>query len=210
MAAPPALVRRNGRLHVDLTAAPGSYTISGERFAGMLYDDACIPPVWRLKPGDTLKVVLHNRLQEPTNLHFHGLHVSPRGHGDNVFVHIAPGESFHYRIPIPHDHDSGLYWFHAHAHGFVSEQIIAGLSGAIILEGITRRYPMLRGMKERVMLLKHIPHPRADWEELVTLNGQLAPSIAIRPGETQFWRSGPCRSSWKKAAHRSRSTSSAR
>src|SRR5262249_58697050 len=34
------------------------------------------------------------------------------------------------------------------------------------------------------------PHPRADWEELVTLNGQLAPSIAIRPGEAQFWRIG--------------------
>jgi suppressor of ftsI len=72
----------------------------------------------------------------------------------------------------------------------VSQQIIAGLSGAIILEGITRRYPMLRNMKERVMLLKDIPYPRADWEELVTLNGQLAPTIAIRPGETQFWRIG--------------------
>jgi len=190
LTAPRALVRRNGQLHVELTAAPGSYSIGGERFTGMLYDEAYIPPVWRLKPGDVLTVALHNRLPEPTNLHVHGLHVSPRGHGDNVFVHVAPGESFRYRIPIPHDHDAGLYWFHPHAHGFVSEQIIAGLSGAIILEGITRRYPMLRGMKERVMLLKHIPHPRADWEEMVTLNGQLAPTIAIRPGESQFWRLG--------------------
>jgi suppressor of ftsI len=72
----------------------------------------------------------------------------------------------------------------------VSQQLIAGLSGAIIVEGIARRYPMLRNMKERVMLLKHIPHPQADWEELVTLNGQLAPTIAIQPGETQFWRIG--------------------
>jgi FtsP/CotA-like multicopper oxidase with cupredoxin domain len=190
LTAPPVLVRRNGRLHVDLTAAPGSYSIGGERFAGMLYNDAYLPAVWRLKPGDLLTVALHNRLSEPTNLHVHGLHVSPRGHGDNVFLHVAPGESFRYRIQIPHDHDAGLYWFHTHAHGFVSEQIIAGLSGAIIIEGITRRYPMLRDMKERVMLLKHIPHPRADWEELVTLNGQVAPTIAIRPGESQFWRLG--------------------
>ena len=51
----------------------------------MLYNDAYIPPVWRLKPGDTLTVALHNRLQQPTNLHFHGLHVSPRGNSDNVF-----------------------------------------------------------------------------------------------------------------------------
>jgi FtsP/CotA-like multicopper oxidase with cupredoxin domain len=137
--APRSLFRRAGQLHVELTAAPGSYAIGAERFTGMLYDEAYIPPVWRLKPGDVLTVALHNRLAEPTNLHVHGLHVSPRGNGDNVFVHIAPGESFRYRIPIPHDHDAGLYWFHPHAHGFVSEQIIAGLSGAIIIEGITRR-----------------------------------------------------------------------
>jgi suppressor of ftsI len=190
LTAPPDLVRRHGVLHVDLTAAPGEYTIGAERFEGMLYNHAYIPPVWRLKPGDTLTVALHNRLQQPTNLHFHGLHVSPRGHGDNVFLHVEPGESFRYRIRIPRDHDAGQYWFHSHAHGFVSQQIIAGLSGAIIIEGIARRYPMLRGMKERVMLLKHIPHPTADWQELVTLNGQLEPTIPIRPGETQFWRIG--------------------
>ena len=190
LAAPPVLARRHGQLHVDLSAAPGEYAIGGERFQDMLYNDSYIPPVWRLKPGDTLAVALYNRLQQPTNLHFHGLQVSPRANGDNVFVHVGPGESFQYRIEIPHDHDSGLFWFHPHAHGFVSQQIIAGLSGAIILEGITRRYPMLRNMKERVMLLKHIPHPQADWEELVTLNGQIAPTIAIQPGETQFWRIG--------------------
>ncbi len=38
------------------------------------------------------------------------------------------------------------------------------------------------------MLLKHLPHPRADWEEIVTLNGQVSPDIDIRPGEAQFWR----------------------
>jgi FtsP/CotA-like multicopper oxidase with cupredoxin domain len=117
------------QLRVDLTAGRSEFTIGGEQFQGMLYNHAYIPPVWRLEPGDTLTVALHNRLQQPTNLHFHGLHVSPQGHGDNVFVHVGPGESFQYRIQIPRDHDPGLYWFHAHAHGFVSEQIIAGLSG---------------------------------------------------------------------------------
>jgi FtsP/CotA-like multicopper oxidase with cupredoxin domain len=109
LAAPPVLVRRHGQLHVDLTAAPGEYVIGRERFQGMLYNNSYIPPVWRLKPGDTLTVALYNRLQQPTNLHFHGLHVSPRAQGDNVFVHVGPGESFQYRIQIPHDHDSGLY-----------------------------------------------------------------------------------------------------
>src|SRR5262249_56846492 len=115
----------------------------------MLYNDSYIPSVWRLKPGDTLTVALYNRLQQPTNLHFHGLHVSPRANGDNVFVHVWPGESFQYRIQIPHDHDSSLYWIHTHAHCFLSQQIIAALSGAIIVEGIAPRYPLLRNITKR-------------------------------------------------------------
>jgi FtsP/CotA-like multicopper oxidase with cupredoxin domain len=31
---------------------------------------------------------LTNRLQEMTNLHFHGLNVSPHGNGDNIVVHV--------------------------------------------------------------------------------------------------------------------------
>jgi FtsP/CotA-like multicopper oxidase with cupredoxin domain len=67
LAVPHVLVSRHGELHVDLTAAPGEYIIDGERFEGMLYNDAYIPPVWRLKPGDTLTVALHNRLQQPAS-----------------------------------------------------------------------------------------------------------------------------------------------
>jgi FtsP/CotA-like multicopper oxidase with cupredoxin domain len=187
---PRVVASRDGRLAVDLTAAPGRFAIGGESFEGMLYGGSYVPPVWRVEPGDTLAVRLHNGLAEVTNLHFHGLHVSPVGHGDNVFVHVDPGASFDYEITIPPDHDPGLYWFHTHAHGFVSRQVIAGLSGAIVVGGIERRYPMLRGMRERLLLLKHIPHPRADWEELVTLNGQVSPAIDIHPGEAQLWRIG--------------------
>jgi FtsP/CotA-like multicopper oxidase with cupredoxin domain len=188
LVAPPEVASRAGQLTVDLTAAAGRYRLGGEQFDGMLYQGAYIPPVWVVEPGDTLVVRLANRLAEPTNLHFHGLHVSPRANGDNVFVHVAPGATFEYRVDLPRDHDPGLYWFHPHAHGLVSKQIIAGLSGAIIVGGLERRYPMLRDMRQRVMLLKDIPHPRADWEELVSLNGQLAPTIDVRPGEAQLWR----------------------
>jgi FtsP/CotA-like multicopper oxidase with cupredoxin domain len=47
-----------------------------------------------------------------------------------VFVHVAPGASFRYELAIPADHDPGLYWFHSHAHGAVSRQILGGLSRA--------------------------------------------------------------------------------
>jgi FtsP/CotA-like multicopper oxidase with cupredoxin domain len=117
----------DGKLRVDLIAAPAACTVEGHQFQGMLYNARYIPPVWRLRPGDTLPVTLHNRLSEETNLHFHGIDVSPLKNGDNVFVHVAAGETFTYEIKIPEKH-LGLFWYHPHLHGNVDRQIIGGLS----------------------------------------------------------------------------------
>jgi suppressor of ftsI len=186
---PPMLYSRNGQLHVDLVAAPGTYTLDGRGFDGMLYNGQYMPPIWRVRPGDTLTVTLHNRLSQPTNLHFHGMGVSPLKNGDNVFLHVVPGETFTYEIKIPERH-VGLFWFHPHLHGDVDQQIIAGLSGGIIVEGSERLYPFLKPLTERVLLLKHHPIGRADYHELVTVNGLVAPTIPVRPGEAQFWQIG--------------------
>jgi FtsP/CotA-like multicopper oxidase with cupredoxin domain len=183
------LSSRNGGLAVDLTAAPGSHSIQGRSYPGMLYNGAYVPPVWRVQPGDTLVVHLHNRMSEETNLHFHGMGVSPLANGDNVFLHVMPGQDFTYHVRIPERH-IGLFWFHPHAHGLVDKQIIGGLSGGIIVEGSERFYPFLRGLSEHVMLLKHIPGATPDYDEVVTINGVSAPAISIRPGEMQFWRIG--------------------
>jgi suppressor of ftsI len=186
---PPMLSSRDGRLDIDLVAAPGTYAINGHEFQGMLYNGQYIPPVWRVRLGDTLTITLHNRLSEPTNLHFHGLDVSPLGNGDNIFLHIRPGENFTYQITIPDKH-VGLFWFHPHMHGDVDEQIIGGMSGGIIIEGSDRLYPFLKNLTERVILFKHHPIGRADYQELVTINGTVAPTFLIRPGEAQFWELG--------------------
>jgi len=74
---PPMLVSQDGKLHVDVVGAPAVYTIAGHAFQGMLYNGQYIPPVWRFHRGDKVTVTLHNQLTEPTNLHFHGLGVSP-------------------------------------------------------------------------------------------------------------------------------------
>ena len=186
---PPMLSSSDGQLDVDLVAAPGTYTIDGHQFQGMLYNGAYLPPVWRVRSGDSLIVTLHNRLSEPTNLHFHGLGVSPLGNGDNVFLHVLAGETFTYQVRIPEKH-IGLFWFHPHMHGNVDAQIIGGMSGGIIVEGSDRLYPFLENLTERVILFKHHPIGRADYEEVVTVNGTVAPTYPIRPGEAQFWQMG--------------------
>jgi len=186
---PVMLASRDGKLDVDLVAAPATYTIDGHQFQGMLYNGQYMPPIWRVRAGDILTVTLHNQLPDETNLHFHGLDVSPLNNGDNVFLHIAPGQTFTYQIKIPERH-VGLFWYHPHMHGHVDEQIIGGMSGGILVDGSDRVYPSLKGLTERVLLLKHHPIGRADYEELVTVNGSVAPVIPIQPGEAQLWQIG--------------------
>ena len=129
----------------------------------------------QLQKGDRLKMRLVNRLPpdfaakhardpglayltlNPTNLHTHGLLVSPHyptianpTYGDNVFVltlnpaNGQPGKGQHihgdlrygstdYDIKIPRNHPSGLYWFHPHAHGIALNQVSSGMSGIITI-----------------------------------------------------------------------------
>ncbi|WP_247300441.1 multicopper oxidase family protein [Bradyrhizobium sp. 87] len=124
----------------------------------------------------------------PSNMHFHGLSVSPQGSSDNVFVHVQPGEQFEYevRIPAAGRQGPGSFWYHPHAHGSVNGQILGGMSGALIIDGSEELLSILADMPERFLLLKHAKF--ADGRELVSINGQLNPLVEMTPGEMQFWR----------------------
>ncbi|WP_434137085.1 multicopper oxidase domain-containing protein, partial [Kocuria rosea] len=93
---PEVLSSRDGALDLVLEAAPARVRI-GARTAHVQAFNGSLPgPTLRLRPGDTLRVAMSNGLEAPTNLHVHGLHVSPEDNGDNPFVSIAPGDSFDY------------------------------------------------------------------------------------------------------------------
>lgn len=146
-----------------------------------------------------------------TNLHTHGLQVSPRGNSDNPFLRIRPGESCRYEIEIPADQPGGFYWYHPHLHGNTSKQAWAGMSGGIVVEGALDRVPEVRAARERVLLLEElwldrngrvpagVPLPAAGavpftslpatpTDHYLAVNGAYQPRIDIRPGETQRWR----------------------
>ncbi|OUL24614.1 hypothetical protein BV372_28815 [Nostoc sp. T09] len=91
-------------------------------------------PMLVSEPGDTLKITLENDLTDEkqiSNLHTHGLHVSPRGAGDNVLVSLKPGEKREIDIAIPDNHFIGLDWYHPHLHGLTNEQVNSGLGGLL-------------------------------------------------------------------------------
>jgi FtsP/CotA-like multicopper oxidase with cupredoxin domain len=186
---PPEVRSRNGELDVTLTAAPRPLRLGDVEVPRFFYNDAYIPPLIRVRLGDVLRVRLRNNVPDGfSNLHFHGLSVSPRGRSDNVFVHVSPGHEFEYEVRIPASgrQGPGLFWYHPHGHGFVTKQILGGLSGALVVDGGETQFPILQDLPERFLLIKHVEP--GGGREVVSINGQMNPVVEIRPGEIQLWR----------------------
>jgi FtsP/CotA-like multicopper oxidase with cupredoxin domain len=125
----------SGVLDTALHMAPARIKVGANSYAGMEYEGKFPGPTLVICPGDRLALHLFNGLPLPSNLHVHGLHVSPVGDGDNVFVDVKPLSEPTYRYQIPLDHSQGLYWYHPHLHPFVQPEEAGGLAGAIVVEG---------------------------------------------------------------------------
>jgi FtsP/CotA-like multicopper oxidase with cupredoxin domain len=197
---PPQIRSKRGTLQATLTISQTALNISGQTVVGSVYNGLYIPPVLRVFPGDSTILNIINDIDQMTNLHHHGSIVSPLGNSDNVFVDIMPGEQYQQVVNYPQNHPPGMLWYHPHMHGLVEGQIFGGMSGGLIVEGILNTFPQLRGVKERIMLLKdfqniggQIPGEgsiNSDLGTTRTINGVVDPTISISPGETQFWRIG--------------------
>ncbi len=188
---PPEIRSENGLLNATLAAAPGRVALGEFAFPGLLYNGAYMPPLLRPKLGDTMRIKFRNQLpDDPSNLHYHGLSVSPQGNSDNVFIHVHPGQEFDYEVHLPAQdrQGPGFFWYHPHAHGVVAKQIMGGMSGGLVVDGMERLFPVLSGLRERFLLIKHVE--LGDENEVISINGQIDPEVAIQPNEMQFWRIG--------------------
>ncbi len=121
-----------------------------------------VAPTIDISPGQTFEIDLtddfppHQGVSSYANLHFHGLTVSPRGNSDNVLGMLAkPGQKLHYVVHVPDNQEPGLYWYHMHVHGETTYQVgEGGMSGAIVIEGLTRHFPELAKMKQRLIVMR--------------------------------------------------------
>jgi suppressor of ftsI len=199
---PESIRSRDGELRATLTVAESTVQIGERSVRTTVYNGSYVPPLLRVRPGDTIRLDLVNESSITTNEHYHGMNVSPLINadgtiGDDVFVAADSGQSLQYRVPVPVTHEPGLYWYHSHRHGESERQVMGGLSGGLIVEGLLDPLPELRGIRERVLLLKDIQvddqgeltdniDPNAP--SLRTVNGLVNPTMTGRPGETQLWR----------------------
>src|SRR5215469_2755398 len=146
----------NGKFNTSFHIAFASNTLTDnftleQRVVHTATYEGTIPgPTLIVKPGDTLTIDMINQLpanptnqrggffpKDPytTNLHLHGLRVSPLGNADNIFREMPPDTTNQVQVKIPADHPTGTFWYHPHKHGSVTTQLIAGLAGFLIIKG---------------------------------------------------------------------------
>jgi len=191
-----ALRSQNGQLEFTLKAEKKQIILDGVSLNALTFNGEYAGPVLHVNPGDTLNMKMVNATDEITNFHFHGYHGSPLANGDNMHIEIQPGETFAYSMTIPQTQPPGLYWYHTHIHHKAEDQINKGLSGAIIVEGITSRVPETQGLKERLLVLKTFSIPESNETPetkrlhgvIQTINGQAHSDIQAVAGSTEFWR----------------------
>ena len=124
-------IREDGTLEWELTAS----VIQWETEPGTLVEayayNAMVPgPQLRADVGDTVRIILHNELPEPTTIHSHGLFVPPAMDGVPVISQpaVMPGESFTYEYTL---RNAGSHMYHSH---FMAEtQVPMGLLGAFVV-----------------------------------------------------------------------------
>lgn len=180
-------------------------------------------PTLRFNPGDSIRILLVNKLPQGsdphacvhyqaadtvpardtfpncfhgpnyTNIHYHGMHVTPSGTGDNVLIEVAPGDSFQFAFRVPMNQASGTHWYHPHKHGAVALQVMNGMSGAIVVGNgpLDKAIEKLK-MKEHVIAVQQVDSQinlvGSAQPSVKLVNGQLDPVVIMRPNEVQRWR----------------------
>jgi FtsP/CotA-like multicopper oxidase with cupredoxin domain/peroxiredoxin len=219
---PPEISAGGKHLYTTLTVKYRDFIIGGDAVRLRSYDRP-EPLGYTIvaKPGDTLHIRLENRLPEPvdpaqlhkhdiTNLHTHGLQVSPEDNSDNVFLAVRPGATYDYEIKIHEQHIPGSHWYHAHHHGSTAVQVSSGMAGMLIISGGLDDLVSRHGIKTVPFLFQQFPYrPPGEnapgtidslqdirkWRELqadhgreTTINGQKQPVRQMAPGSVERWR----------------------
>ncbi|MDE5072451.1 MAG: multicopper oxidase family protein, partial [Trichodesmium sp. St5_bin8] len=186
---------QDGILEIDLTANISQINLGNKQAYVLNYNGQIPGPRLEVKPGDKIRINFTNNLPQPTNIHYHGLHIPMTGNADNVFLNISPGDRLTYQFQIPENHHAGMFWYHPHLHGLVAEQIFGGLAGLFIVRGELDEIPEVKAASEQFLVLQDFAldqkgnilpsHELSIMTgregNLITANGQSNPKLTIPP-----------------------------
>ena len=114
---------------IDLYLEHKELLIGGRPGRAIAINGSIPGPIIRMQEGKEALIRVHNRLNESSSLHWHGilLPFNMDGVPGISYPGIAPGETFTYRYPV---RQNGTYWYHSHTS--LQEQL--GHYGQLVLE----------------------------------------------------------------------------
>jgi FtsP/CotA-like multicopper oxidase with cupredoxin domain len=209
-----------GLVDVSIEARPASVVVNGTPATLLTYAGSFVAPTIRARRGDRILLRFRNGLPQthetnllgferyPTNVHVHGLHVTPGDNpngrpGDNVHLVVQPGGALTYEYDLSQQRPGSLALYHPHVHGSVAEQMWRGLVGAIDVadDPITALSSVYDPARTRILMLKDLtisngaPAPYSSMEYMQgkegswsLVNGQLNPYLSARPGQVTRFR----------------------
>lgn len=179
-----------------LTAEPTTVNLTGDGHpdtAVWAYEGSVPGPELRVRQSQPVRIVVSNKLDEDTTVHWHGIRLPNAMDGVPRLTQkpIRPGESFVYEFTPP---DAGTFWYHPHADTL--QQLGRGLAGALIIEE-----------SEPVVVHRDLLWFIEDWRldnkgriasgfgnrmeagmsgrigNTVTINGRVPDRVSVKPGE---------------------------
>jgi FtsP/CotA-like multicopper oxidase with cupredoxin domain len=178
-----------------LSVGPAEVTIADKRYCLRSYNGKLTAPTLSVPASSEprrIRLDFENKFQKEdsqpvgasgpefdfntTNLHTHGLHVSPGTvtgdptlQSDNVLLEIKPGQPavpYRFDIDEKRTHQPGTFWYHAHVHGSTAIQVANGMAGALIIEGKVDELAGIREARPRIFLFQQIPYDADDVKPL--------------------------------------------
>jgi len=115
---------------VDLTASIIEKNIQGKTFKMYAYNGQIPGPIFKVKKGTTITVNFHNKIDQDTTVHWHGLRHDNKDDGvpDLTQPTVLPEQSHTYTVKFP---DQGVFWYHPHVREDLQQD--AGLYGNMIV-----------------------------------------------------------------------------
>ena len=111
--------------------AARSTILAGRETVTVGYGQGFLGPVIRVNRGETARLNLGNRINEPVTVHWHGLHIDGAQDG-GPHSPIATGEVLEAGLDI--DQPAATLWYHSHIHQRTAKHVWFGLAGMMIVD----------------------------------------------------------------------------
>jgi FtsP/CotA-like multicopper oxidase with cupredoxin domain/Ni/Co efflux regulator RcnB len=134
---PRRVVQLNDGDSLDLTAGLLRRTILGKTYVMYGFNGQYPGPLIRVKQGATITVTFHNKLDQPSSIHWHGVRLDNRFDGAVGMTQeaVPPGGAFVYTVRFV---DAGIYWYHPHVREDIQQGL--GLFGNMMVESPDPNY----------------------------------------------------------------------